>query len=106
MEASELPLFEFNSSKQPISIDNVNITSPVEKPYIQNIEKALNSIFLQQQEPTKTERARGILGELSRQYTDEQLKNVVSDFEYLATQWLDTFEKQIFNGVTLSEILQ
>ena len=91
MQTSELPLFEYRNSEKPIT---------------QDIERTLNSIFPQQPEITKAERSRGILGELSRDFTDAELRNIVSDFEYLSTQWIDKFEREIFSGITLSEILQ
>jgi len=69
-------------------------------------EKTLNAIFPQPEEQTKLERAKAILGDLSKSYSDEKLENLVSDFEYLAESWLDLFEKESFEGMTLRELLK
>lgn len=54
----------------------------------------------------KAEKARSILGSKSQEFKDSELENLVSDFEFLADTWLDNFEKQIFNGKTLCQILR
>jgi len=73
---------------------------------MQTLETTLNAIFPLPEEQTKLERARAILGELSKSYSDEKLENLVADFEYLADSWLDIFERETFEGVTLRELLK
>jgi hypothetical protein len=68
--------------------------------------QALNSLISEPQEQSKTAKARAILGDTSSQYTDEQLECLVADFEHLADTWLDDFERQIFEGKTLQELLK
>ena len=70
------------------------------------IEKAVNKIFTTDKEQNKVDRARKILGESGKEITDEQLENYVSEFEYLANCWLEIFERQVFEGKTLEELLR
>jgi len=108
MQTSELPLFKLDSPE----LNSQNVTDYAKENYLPtpiqttSIEKALSAIFPTSQELTKSERARGVIGEASREFTDEQLTNLVSDFEFLACSWLDIFERQTYGGKTLGEILQ
>ena len=70
------------------------------------IEKAVNKIFTTDKEQNKVNRARMMLGESGKEITDEQLENYVSEFEYLANCWLEIFERQVFEGKTLEELLR
>lgn len=70
------------------------------------IEKAVNRIFTTDKEQNKFDKARRILGESGKEITDEQLENYISEFEYLASCWLEIFERQTFEGRTLNEILR
>lgn len=69
------------------------------------LESTLNTIFPGKQQETKLTRAKKILGDLSSSYSDERLENLVTDFQFLADSWLDLFEKGIFEGKTLKELL-
>lgn len=89
METAELELFNVINREQ----DKVTL------------ESTLNSIFPEKQQETKVTKARGILGEISVSYTDEGLEKLVTDFEFLADTWLDLFERQIFEGKTLKQLL-
>lgn len=69
------------------------------------LESTFNTIFPGKQRETKITRAKKILGDLSSSYSDERLDNLVTDFQFLADSWLDLFEKGIFGGKTLKELL-
>ena len=79
-------------------------TKPQRSNPFSNLEQALNTIFPDNQEETKIIKAKRILGEVAKDYSDERLGNLVTDFEYLVDTWLDVFEKQIFGGKTLREL--
>ena len=49
--------------------------------------------------------AREKLGDLVKDMTDEQLRNQVASMKYLSESWLDDFEKSIFDGKTLNEVI-
>lgn len=70
------------------------------------IEKAVNKILIIDKEQNKFDKARKILGESGKEINDEQLENYVSEFEYLANCWLEIFERQVFEGKTLEELLR
>lgn len=57
-------------------------------------------------EPTLTlERARKLLGETANSLTDEELQEQLVMIQYLTNSWLDDFERKIFNGKTLKELI-
>lgn len=49
--------------------------------------------------------AREILGETVKDLTDDELKDQVVMVSYLIETWVDEFERTIFNGKTLNELL-
>jgi len=64
-----------------------------------------NSITTNPLEDTeKLEKAREILGELAVELSDEELKTIVTEVQFLADSWLDEFERGIFAGKTLNEL--
>ena len=46
-----------------------------------------------------------ILGDLASGYSTQEFKEIVTEIQYLADSWLDDFEKSIFKGETLLELL-
>ena len=70
-----------------------------------SLETTLNRIFPLDTEETKYASAKGKLGETAKIFTDEQVKIMVTDFQYLIEIWLDEFEKEVFSGKTLKELL-
>ena len=52
-----------------------------------------------------TEEARLILGKLGENMTDLQILNIISMFQILCEAWLDNYERKIFKGKTLREIV-
>ncbi len=79
---------------------NPNETSPQ-----RTIENALESL-LPEFEETKMQKARGLLGKTGRKLTDDQLEVVVAQFEYLVGCWLDSYERELFDGKTLKDIIK
>ena len=67
---------------------------------------SLDELFPEQEyEEKAVKRAKEILGLLSDEFTAEQLKDVVAEVQFLVSTWLDDFEKNIFDGLTLQELL-
>ncbi len=123
-EITRLPLFETEvgskqeapliSSKQVVTqavneLEKVKVQTPETlKPtdISETTIKHLDDLFPEQRSEEKAlKRAKEILGELASQYTQEQLKNVVTEIQFLAESWLDDFEREIFKGKTLRELL-
>ena len=76
---------------------------------ILNHRKILESsfyMFPESPEETKLQKARAILGEVAKGISDEELAIYLTQFDYLLDSWLDMYEKQIFNNLTLQQLLQ
>lgn len=72
---------------------------------MQQLEISQNKILLGSDiQQLKAAKSRQILGETAKDIPDEQLEMFVAQFEYLISCWLDSFEKQLFEGKTLKEI--
>jgi hypothetical protein len=71
-----------------------------------SIERYLDDLFPEQKREDKTiKRTKEILGSLGNKMTEDQMQDVASEVQFLITTWLDEFERQIFNGQTLKELL-
>ncbi len=68
-----------------------------------------SEIFYNQQRKQTLENdlegAKEILGTLTDQFTLDELKVIITEIKYLAESWLDDFERGIFDGKTLNELL-
>ncbi len=76
---------------------------------ILNQQKTLENsfyIFPESPEENKVQKARAVLGELAQEIPDEELAVYITQFQYLLDSWLDEFEKQIFNNLTLKQLLR
>lgn len=73
-------------------------------PQTELLMKSLNEIFPEQAHESKTvQKAKEILGP---DYSTEDVKATLASFEYLITNWLAEYEKKVFNGKTMKELLQ
>ncbi len=79
--------------------------SPIKNPKIA-LENVLSEIFPQPTEENKVYRTRQLLGSRAQNLSDEEIETIISEFDYLINTWLDVFEKNIFQGMTLKEILK
>ncbi len=110
MENLNLRLFNQNSlvTESPKELNSHEVISEVnESPAnpLNQLEQTLATIFPTDREENRVSKARGILGESARDFTDEQLGYLVTDFEYLVDTWLDLFEKKMLEGKTLKEVI-
>ena len=69
------------------------------------LEQALNTIFPQKNEEDKVARMRTILGETAKELSDPQIEIIITEFQFLIDSWLDEYEKEVFGGLTLKEVL-
>lgn len=51
------------------------------------------------------EEAREILGETGKDLADDELKDILVEIDYLIETWIEEYERTIFNGKTLNELL-
>lgn len=55
---------------------------------------------------SKIQKARAILGDIALDLSDGDLSVCLTQFQYLVDEWLDEYEKQVFNGLTLQQVLR
>ncbi len=83
-------------NNEPLTIKNIPKT----------VTQSFDELFPEQQHDEKNlQKAKEILGEEATQFTNAQLKDIVSEVQYLVESWLDDFEREIFEGLTLKELL-
>ena len=71
-----------------------------------SLENTLNTIFPEPKEENKLIKARRILGEVAQGQSDEQLQVFLTELQYLINSWFDEYEKQLFDGLTLEQLLR
>lgn len=72
----------------------------------QGVYDQLNQHFSEQDRQQKTvQETRGILGESASTISDEQVFDLVNEIQYLVDSWLEEYEKKIFDGKTLDQML-
>lgn len=49
--------------------------------------------------------ARKVLGATAANLSDEELKSIITEMKFLASSWLDDFERKQFDGKTLAELM-
>jgi uncharacterized protein YpuA (DUF1002 family) len=95
------PLVEVLESNP--SIQNMPSRSPA---LSNSVTKTLNELFPEQEYQEKTiQKTKEVLGALAIDLTEENLRDIASEIQFLADSWLDDFEMEIFNGLTLNELL-
>lgn len=120
MQAVELPLFPIDKKNENlqakvvseeqiitplVEILETTTPQPTSRPS-QSLTKSLNDLFPEQQyEEKRVQKAKEVLGKLADEFTEIELKGVVTEVQCLAESWLDDFERNIFNGLTLKELL-
>lgn len=69
------------------------------------LQTALGEIFPEKQEETLIVLTRRIMGDSIANLSDEELRIFITKFQYLIDCWLDEFEREVFNGLTLKQLL-
>ncbi|MDO8618694.1 MAG: hypothetical protein Q7R49_01980, partial [Candidatus Daviesbacteria bacterium] len=66
----------------------------------------INQIFNDQDKQQKTIlEAREILGDSAKELSDEQVYDLVNEIQYLVDSWLEEYERKVFDGKSLNELL-
>lgn len=77
-----------------------------EQPTTFTTEQSLNNLFPEQKYSDKRiKQAKEALGLLAFEFSEPELNNLILEVESLTESWLDEFERQTFNGLTLQELL-
>lgn len=85
-------------------VNQIGMTSP-DSP-LTPIDDALRAIFITPTQETLLQKTRHIMGDTVSDLSDEELEVYVTEFQHLIDYWLDTFERQVFDGLTLQQVLQ
>lgn len=99
MQAIEQSLFHTREPYIPAS-NVAGISSPQA-----SLENVLSSILPSQTEENKTTKTRKHLGKIGHLVSDEQIECITAEFQFLIDTWLDEYEKEVFKGMTLREVL-
>lgn len=109
METIELPLF--NASPQAANLQvqsnkSQSVTNDLYNSHENSVSAFLDKLFPEQEyRDKKIKRALSILGELTDKLTIDEIRTIVVEVEYLCDSLLDSYERQIFEGKTLQELL-
>ena len=71
-----------------------------------SLETTLKTIFLTNKEEGRIQTARRFMGDEIAMLSDEELRVYLAEFQYLITAWVDEYERSVFNGKTIREVLQ
>lgn len=82
-----------------------NVLQPMEGVKFKTLENSFY-IFPESPEENKVQKARAVLGEIAKDMPDEELAIYITQFQYLLDSWLNEYEKQTFNNLTLQELLR
>lgn len=100
MEYQELPTLQTN-----VLIDSDRNNKRNFNSYPQQ-NSPLDVLFPTQLEDAKIAKARKTIGTTNTAFTDDQVKSMMTDFQFLIDTWMDEYEKNIFNGMTLENLLK
>ncbi len=109
MQVQELPLYptqkhisstSVNSEKVILFQQSVHPLTP--KVTLDNV---LHNIFPQNSDVNNISRTRKLLGKTAENLSDEQIQCIFVEFQFLINSWLDEFERDVFGGKTLKEVL-
>lgn len=81
-----------------------NLQSQVQQSDEFQLPQVLDALLTESPEQSKINKVRQLLGEKAKDLSDDQLETFSAQLDYLLNCWLDTFEKQLFDGKTLREI--
>lgn len=78
---------------------------PLEK-NLKPIKESLNTLFPEQEYSGKDfQKTKETLGPIAKDLTTAELRDVIAETQFLINSWLDDFERNIFDGLTLNELL-
>lgn len=89
---------------EDVTSGKISTKGSPQKP-VKSLKESLDNIFPEQEYDKKFQKAKEILGGLTRDLSTQQMKDVVAEVQYLVSTWLDDFEREIFKGKTLKELL-
>jgi hypothetical protein len=77
-------------------------------PYLRYYVFGINAILLKKTMPIEQkdiDEARDILGDIAKDISDDDIRNIVVEIQFLVESWIDDYERNTFNGKTINELL-
>lgn len=71
-----------------------------------SLEGALSSIFPTQLQDDRLLQAKRLFGNDLAQTSDDDLQNHLTELQYLLDSWMDDFERDVFGGKTLRQLVR
>lgn len=107
MQTLTLPLYStLESSPEFIPEPKRGLPKPAYKPAPHvSLEEAIKSVIPDQSEENKVLRTRKHLGKIAENLSDAHVETIISEFQFLIDTWMDEYEKEVFSGQTLKEVL-
>lgn len=95
-------------NQDPIKTSLEKVLIPgVYQPSPANTYETINRYFEDQNERDRTlMEAREILGDTAKDLSDQQVLDLANEVQFLADSWLEEYEKDIFGGKTLDELIK
>jgi len=93
---------------QDISIlsDSIQKSTPYSPLALQtSLNNLIRNVLPENYDDPNITRTRRHLGKVAEKLSDEQLLCIISEFQFLVNSWLDEYEKGVFAGKTLREII-
>lgn len=85
--------------------DVASYLRPVSRNSQANLESVLRQAFPTQQEETRLQLVRRIMGETVLSIPDEELEVYLTEIRFLLDAWMNEFERELFNNKTLQQVL-
>jgi len=90
----------------PISSELTTPKISLQKDNPTGVYDQLNQLFSEQDKQQKEiQEAREVLGGGAENLNDSQVYDLVNEVQYLLDSWLEEFERKVFDGKTLNELL-
>ncbi len=104
MQALELPITQTTHYEDNISTNEFTSQALTTNPF-NVLDNSFNRIFNQNFEEKIVLQMRKMLGEKANTLTDEKVECLATEFQFLINTWLDEYERDVFGGMTLKEVL-
>lgn len=95
----------FNFNDLPL-FTTENVTPIKYSQVVKPVAKALEAVLVKQEPEDKdVQEVRKIMGKLADGLSTDQIKNMITEIDFLVKAWLEEYERNIFDGKTLAELL-
>ena len=105
--SASVPLHQKPIIPPTLPTSESSIALEANKPQNLGIYEQINQLLDGQDQQQKTIlEAREILGDSANNLSDEQVYDLVNEIQFLVDSWLEEYERKVFDGKSLDELLQ